>query len=121
MRAIFHIVTFLLLHLSVHGQQYYVRGEVKDEKNQPLLNAKILLHSNNRLYFSGTNGGFGITTNMLTDSVTICLDGYEPKSFKVNSERWQNISMKILPSNVNSNRPKLISVTKNLDHTSKVK
>ena len=101
--------------------QYYLRGEVKDEKNQPLLNAKILLHSNNRLYFSGTNGGFGITTNILMDSVTICLDGYEPKSFKVNSERWQNISMKILPSNVNSNRPKLISVTKNLDHTSKVK
>ena len=101
--------------------QYYLRGEVKDEKNQSLQNAKVLLHSNNRLYFSGTNGGFGITTNMLIDSVTISMDGYEPKSLRVNSEHWQNITLKILPSNVNSNRPKLISVSQNLYHTSKVK
>ena len=101
--------------------QYYLRGEVKDEKNQPLQNAKILLHSNNHFYFSGNTGGFGITTNILMDSVTIILNGYEPKSVKVNSEQWQNIILKILPSNVNSNRPRLISVTKNLDHTCKVK
>jgi Ca-activated chloride channel family protein len=101
--------------------QYYLRGEVRDEKNQSLQNAKILLHSNNHLYFSGTTGGFGITTNKQIDSVSISLDGYEPKSIKVNSEQWQNITLKILPSNVNSNRPKLISVTKNLDHSCKVK
>lgn len=101
--------------------QYYLRGEIKDEKNQPLQNAKILLHSNNHLYFSGNTGGFGITTNILMDSITISLDGYEPKSVKVNAEQWQNITLKILPSNVNSNRPRLISVTKNLDHTCKVK
>ena len=101
--------------------QYYLRGEIRNEKNQPLQNAKILLHSNNHLYFSGTTGGFGITTNKLMDSVTISLDGYEPKSAKVNSDQWQNITLKILPSNVNSNKPRLISVTKNLDHSCKVK
>jgi Ca-activated chloride channel homolog len=101
--------------------QYYLRGEIKDEKSQPLQNAKILIHSSNHMYFSGTNGGFGITTNTLIDSLTISLDGYEPKSIKVHAEQWQFITLKILPSNVNSNRPKLISVTKNLEHTSKVK
>ena len=101
--------------------QYYLRGEIKNEKSQPLQNAKILLHSNNHVYFSGNAGGFGITTNILMDSVTISLDGYEPKPVKVNSAQWQYITLKILPSNVNSNRPKLISVTKNLDHTCKVK
>lgn len=101
--------------------QYYLRGEIKDEKNQPLQNAKILLHSCNRIYFTGSTGGFGITTNVQMDSVSISLDGYEPRSVKVNAELWQNITLKISPSNVNSNRPRLISVTKNLDHTCKVK
>ena len=72
-------------------------------------------------YFTGTYGGFGITTKTLLDSLTISVDGYEPKSLKVNADQWQYITLKILPSNVNSNRPKLISVTKNLEHTSKVK
>jgi Ca-activated chloride channel homolog len=101
--------------------QYYLRGEIKDEKNQPLQNAKILLHSNNRIYFSGSGGGFGINTSQQMDSLIITLDGYEPKSVKANAVLWQFITLKILPSNVNSNRPKLISVTKNLEHTSKVK
>lgn len=101
--------------------QYYLRGEVRDEKNQPLQNAKMLQHSINRIYFTGTSGGFGITTNVAQDSLTISLDGYEPKSLKVNCSEWQNITLKILPSNVNSNRPKLISVTKNLDRSCKVK
>jgi Ca-activated chloride channel homolog len=60
--------------------QYYLRGEIKDEKNQPLQNAKVLLHSTNHFYFAGTYGGFGITTKTLLDSLTISLDGYEPKS-----------------------------------------
>jgi Ca-activated chloride channel homolog len=116
----FFYIPFLLLAFSANAQ-YYLRGEIKDEKNQPLQNVKILVHSCNRLYFSGVGGGFGINTNAQLDSLTINMDGYEPKSIKVKSEQWQNIILKILPSNVNSNRPKLISVTKNLEHTSRVK
>ncbi|MFZ1785541.1 MAG: von Willebrand factor type A domain-containing protein [Ferruginibacter sp.] len=101
--------------------QYYLRGEVKDEKNQPLQNVKILLHSNNHYYFSGTGGGFGITTNLITDSLTLNLDGYEPLSLSVNSEKWQYLTLKISPSKVNKNRPKLISVTKNLEQTSRIR
>jgi len=108
------------LAVTANGQ-YYLRGEIKDEKNQPLRNVKILLNSNKQFYFSGSSGDFGITTAVLADSLTLSLDGYEPKSVKVNAEQWQNISLKISPSNVNSNRPKLISVTKNLDHSSKVR
>ncbi len=113
-------IPILFLALTADAQ-YYLRGEIKDEKNQPLQNAKILLHSSNHFYFTGSFGGFGITTNTLWDSLTISVDGYEPKSLKVNAEQWQYITLKILPSNVNSNRPKLISVTKNLEHTSKVR
>jgi Ca-activated chloride channel family protein len=101
--------------------QYYLRGEIKDEKNQPLQNARILMHSNNHFYFTGAYGGFGITTNNQFDSLSISLDGYEPKTLKVNCEQWQYITLKILPSNVSSNRPRLISVTKNLDHSTRIR
>ena len=110
----------ILLFAFTANAQRYVRGEIKDEKNQPLQNVKIRLHSNNHLYFTGSTGGFGITTNSVYDSLTLSLDGYEPKTLKVNSDQWQYITLKILPSNVNKNRPKLISVTKDLNQTSRL-
>jgi len=117
---LFCYIPLLLLTFTANAQ-YYLRGEIKDEKNQGLLNVKILLHSNNHYYFTGSYGDFGITTNSLTDSITVCLDGYETKTVKVNCEQWQHISLKVLSSNVIRNRPRLISVTKNLEQTSKVK
>ncbi len=110
----------MLLIAFTSNAQRYLRGEIKDEKNQPLQNVKIRLHSNNHLYFTGPTGGFGITTNSVYDSLTLNLDGYEPKTLKVNSDQWQYITLKILPSNVNKNRPRLISVTKDLNHTSRL-
>ncbi len=101
--------------------QYYLRGEITDEKNRPLQSVKILLHSNNHYYYSGQSGGFGITTLNSFDSLSISLDGYEPKTLKVNCQLWQNIILKPLPSTVNRNRPKLISVTKDLNQTTKLK
>ena len=77
-KRLFYIPLLLLAFTA--NAQYYLRGEVKDEKNQPLQNVKIRLHSNNYYYHSGTNGGFGITTNILVDSLTFNLDGYEPKA-----------------------------------------
>ncbi len=111
----------LLLVAFAANAQYYLRGEITDEKNQPLQNVKILLHSKNQYFYSGTGGGFGITSNTLYDSLTLFMEGYESKSLKVNCDQWQYISLKVLPSNVNRNRPKLISVTKNLEQTSRVK
>ncbi len=99
--------------------QYYIRGEVKDEKSQPLQNVRILLHSSRTQYYSGPSGGFGITSRMAVDSLTFTLEGYESKSIKINTSQWQDVSMKVLPSVANRNKPKLISVTKNLQRTSK--
>jgi Ca-activated chloride channel homolog len=103
----------------IANAQYYIRGEVKDEKNQGLGNVKIILHSNHSLYYSGSSGAFGITTKALIDSMSFSLDGYELKTVKINADQWQTITLKILPSYVNRNRPKLISVTKNFNQTSK--
>ncbi len=117
-KLIFYIPLVLLVFTA--NAQYYLRGEIKDEKNQPLQNVKILLHSKNHIFFTGPAGGFGINTHLLFDTITLSLDGYETKTVKVNSEQWQYLSLKISPSNVTKNRPKLISVTKDLNHTSRL-
>lgn len=113
-------IPLLLLAFSANAQ-YYLRGEIKDEKNQPLQNVKIILHSNNHLFYSGSSGGFGITVNTPYDSLTLSLDGYESKSVRVKCDQWQYINLKILPNNVNIYRPKLISVTKDLTQTSRIR
>ncbi|MBK8520875.1 MAG: von Willebrand factor type A domain-containing protein [Chitinophagaceae bacterium] len=120
MKKCFFYILFIVLAFTARAQ-YYLRGEIKDEKNQSLQNAKVLLHSTKHVYYSGTYGGFGITTRTLWDSLTISVDGYEPKCLKVNAEQWQYITLKVLPSNVNNNRHRLISGRKNLEHTSRVK
>jgi len=56
--------------------QYYIRGDVKDEKDLPLQNVKIYMPSSKTVYASGVSGGFGIPTSNLTDSLIFSLDGY---------------------------------------------
>jgi Ca-activated chloride channel homolog len=118
LKRLFYILCVLApaAHASA---QYYIRGEVKNEKNQPLPNTKVVLISTQQQYFSGISGGFGITTKAATDSLAFILDGYETKTIKANADQWVNVTLKILPSTVNRNRPKLISVTKNLSQTGK--
>ncbi|MEI2750702.1 MAG: von Willebrand factor type A domain-containing protein [Ferruginibacter sp.] len=116
------LATYLLL-LFFTGTaecQYYLRGEVKDEKNQPLPNAKIFVHSARAFYYSGaTSGSFGITIRNLYDSLTISLDGYETRSIRVKTDEWQHIILKVSADAVSKNKPKLISVTKDFKQTAK--
>lgn len=112
-------LVLLLAAASFTNAQYYIRGEVKDEKNQPLQNVRIVLQSSHQSYYSGSSGGFGITTKILVDSLIFSLEGYEAKTVKVVADEWQHINLKVLPSNVNRNRPKLISVTKDYKQSSK--
>jgi Ca-activated chloride channel family protein len=109
---------FCLVALPAFSQ-YYLRGDIKDEKNQPLQNAKIFLHSSRTIYYSGADGSFGLNVPKEYDSLSISLDGYEPQSIKVKSDVWQNIVLKTSASNTTKNKPHLISITKNLKQTSK--
>jgi len=99
--------------------QYYLRGEIKDEHNQGIQNAKIFLHSARALYYSGTYGGFGINTINLFDSLTISLDGYEAKTIRVKTDQWQNITLKISAATVSKSKPKLISISRDVKQSSK--
>jgi len=99
--------------------QYYLRGEVKDEQNRPLQNAKIYLHSAKILYNSGIQGSFGISVRELYDSITLSLDGYETKALKVKTDTWQTIVLKVSAAHATKNKQKLISVAKNITQSSK--
>ncbi len=104
---------FTCFCLSLSGQ-YYIRGEVKDEKNNPLQNVRIILHSSGLPYASGTGGAFGILTSRDTDSLTFSLDGFEPISLKTSSLQYLSITMRMLPFTASLQRQSLLSFTKDL-------
>lgn len=79
------------------------------------------MKSTRTLYYTGSSGGFGITTNTLYDSLTLTLDGYETQSIKIKADDYQSIIMKVLLSNANQNKKKLISITKDRQQTSTFK
>jgi len=99
--------------------QYYLRGEVRDEKNQPLQNVRIIQLSNHYAYSTGSYGSFGFITNTLYDSLQLLLEGYETRTVQVKCDQWQNITMKVLTSNANRNKIRLISVTKDFSQSNR--
>lgn len=89
-----------------------MRGEIKSEKNIPLQNVKIFVHSARVLFQSGTYGSFGFTVSKPYDSLTFTLEGYEAKSVYVKTSDWQNIVLKASADVTTKTKQKLISVIK---------
>ncbi|MBC7866596.1 MAG: von Willebrand factor type A domain-containing protein, partial [Gloeobacteraceae cyanobacterium ES-bin-316] len=99
--------------------QFYLRGEVKDENNKPLQGVKIFVHSSRSLFQSGMQGSFGFTTNKEYDSLSLTMDGYEPKTLRVKSDAWQKITLQTSADQATKSKQKLISVTSNLAQSAK--
>lgn len=107
------IFLFFLVHAAASAQ-YYLRGEVKDERNNTLANARIRLHSSGYIYYSGSGGAFGITTTKKIDSVTVNMDGYHPVSLQLDAAKYQFIVLKMLYAAADIHKNRLLSFTKNL-------
>lgn len=101
----------LLLFIQDTSGQYYIRGEVEDEKKSPLQNVKIYMPATTSVYSSGMNGGFGIPTSNQTDSLIFSLDGYISQSVRIKTSEYQHIILKISPARSNSHKQKLVSLT----------
>ncbi len=110
LKYVYFILFFFFSYLS--GQtQYYLRGELKNSLQQPILNARITLHSNAFLYHSGTGGKFGIPTSIPVDTITIEAQGYETLTIGLHGETYHNLYL--TPSGrALSSVPKLISSVK---------
>ncbi|THU33473.1 VWA domain-containing protein [Niastella caeni] len=113
MKSAAAILTSFLFIISAHAQ-YYLRGEVRDEKNNLLSNARIVLHSTNYIYSSGSSGSFGIMTTKRIDSITISLDGYQSLSVKLETAKYHSLVLKTLFTSANLQKNRLLSFTRNL-------
>lgn len=101
--------------------QFYLRGEIKSDKNIPLQNVKIFVHSAKVLFQSGNYGSFGFTVNKPYDSLTFTLEGYETKSVYVKTSDWQNVVLKTSADFTTKSKQKLISVIKDYQQSSRYK
>ena len=102
---------FFLTLICQTNAQYYIRGEVKDEKNQPLQNVKIYMPGNRSLYSSGITGGFGIPSPNLYDSLIFSAVGYETRALKIKTDVYQEITLTVSPISINTQKQKLVSLT----------
>ncbi|MBS1627105.1 MAG: von Willebrand factor type A domain-containing protein [Bacteroidetes bacterium] len=115
------LLILLCLSFSAVQSQYYLRGQVKDERGKPLEGAKIYLATQGTyVFYSEMNGLFGIPSSSPFDSVFISFDGYETFRAKVDTRLYQTFFLKMLPSTAKKTRNKILSLTKNLntDNTS---
>jgi len=106
------ITTFFSIGLMA---QYYLRGEIKDEKGRLLPGVKINLHSKGRLpFYSGNTGAFGLPTTVRIDTISLWLEGFEPFKQAVNTTEYQVFTLKMLPATASLMKNRLASATKNL-------
>ncbi|WP_298300237.1 VWA domain-containing protein [Hydrotalea sp.] len=99
--------------------QYFLRGEIKDEKGRQLERAKILLVSKGNMpFYSGNFGAFGILCPYPQDTITVFYDGYEVYKKAVNTKVFNEIILKMLPETASLYANKLSSRTTNLEDNS---
>jgi Ca-activated chloride channel family protein len=112
-----NLLWFLLLQLLLNPlcSQYYLRGEIKDERGRVLEGVKIILSSLHQYpFYSGNDGTFGISTSKSTDSITLSMDGYENLKLWVDVKKFQSLLMKMLPATRQLYSKKLASSTTHL-------
>ncbi|MFZ1311243.1 MAG: von Willebrand factor type A domain-containing protein, partial [Chitinophagaceae bacterium] len=115
LKAACHILVFLIFSFSLYAQQYYVRGEVKDESGNILQNVTIRQYKTGYIFRSGSAGTFGIVANHQVDTFSFSLVGYRTETLVVDAEHYVNVKLRLLPASVsNSRRDKLSSFTKDL-------
>lgn len=82
--------------------------------NNPLSNARILLHSTGYVYASGSTGTFGIMTQNKVDSFTISLEGYHTLSIRLEASRFHTLVLKLQATSARLHKNRLLSLTRNL-------
>ena len=112
-KNIIYIAAIFFLHSIAAAQQYYLKGDVKDEAGKPLQNVSILQSSTGYLYYSGQDGSFGLVFNRKKDTLTFFTDGFQKQKLLVDATNYIRIKLK-RQQNVSTARYKLSSLTQNL-------
>lgn len=108
-------IVFLLFVTGPLFSQFYLRGEIKDERGRLLEGVKINLASRGSFpFYSGNGGTFGIPLTVTSDTITLVLDGYEMYKAVIETKKFHSFLMKMLPSTAHLYNSKLSSATTNL-------
>jgi Ca-activated chloride channel homolog len=116
-KNIIYIIAVFFLHSIAAAQQYYLKGEVRDEAGKPLQNVSIIQASTGYLFYSGQDGSFGLVFNRKKDTLVFSGDGYQPQKLQVDASNYIRVKLR-KQQNVSISRYKLSSLTENLKRES---
>lgn len=114
MKRFIHIAALFFCPLLAFAQQYYLKGQVKDEAGNALQNVSIYLHSTGYVYHSGAEGTFGILSNNKIDTITFSYEGYLKQKVVVDATVPIDVKLKKTPITKNVQGYRLASLTQNL-------
>ena len=122
MKSFAYIFLLLLIALPFHGQQFYLRGEVRDEGGNFLQNVNIRQQSTGYLFRTGNSGSFGITSSKESDTLIFTYEGYQKEQVLVKANKYLTLYLKLSPSIVSSiKKNRLASLTKDLSRENQKK
>ena len=108
--------------MPFHGQQFYLRGEVRDEGGNLLQNVNIRQQSTGYLFRTGNSGSFGIQTSKESDTLIFTYEGYQPEQVLVRADKYLTLNLKLLPAIASSSKKyRLASLTKDLSRENQKK
>lgn len=88
------LFTILIVLIGFNAKsQYYIRGDIRNTKQEPVQNAKIYRPSTRNVYYSGFTGGFGIPSSSKYDSLIITKEGFDTVWLRVKTDEYQHITL----------------------------
>ena len=112
----------LLIALPFHAQQFYLRGEVRDEGGNLLQNVNIRQFSTGYLFRTGNSGSFGIPSAKGADTLLFSYEGYQREQVVAKADKYLTLHLKLLPAIASSNKKsKLASLTQDLSRENQKK
>ena len=115
LKSYLSIFFLLLIAAPSQGQQFHLRGEVRDERGNLLHNVSIRQQSTGNFYRTNTSGGFNITSQKSADTLFFSYEGFQREHAVIKADKFETVNLKLLPGVVSSiKKNKLASLTKDL-------
>ena len=111
---ILYITICAFICINASAQQFYLKGEVRDETGRLLQNVSILHQATGYVFYTGSSGSFGISNTSQKDSLIFSLQGFQKQKVVVDAASYSTIILKKAASSSLTPAYKLASLTKGL-------
>jgi Ca-activated chloride channel homolog len=105
-----------IVSVTATEAQFYLRGQVKNVKDEPLPYVRIQLLSSNSFFYTGSTGSFGIPSTSKADSAELSLAGYETRRVLLNSDVMNELLLRTASGSSLPQKKKLLSLTIDKQH-----